>query len=368
MLIADIAGYRGRLTYDKSKPDGTPRKLLDISRLRALGWSSRIGLREGIAAVYRGLRVRPHATNCGCGVHRHTRIATMKAVILAGGLGTRISEESHLKPKPMIEIGGKPILWHIMKIYSAHGINDFIVCCGYKGYVIKEYFANYFLHMSDVTFDMANNKMQVHQASAEPWRVTLVDTGDDSRTGGRLKRVRVLSRRRTVSASPTATASATSTWARLVELLEREKVLAVVTAVQPAGRFGAPESRPLARGQLRGKTTRRRQLDQWRIFRALAEGDRLHRRRHHELGSGRSAAHCARRPACRVPPHGFLAADGHPARQDTVSRICGAPARHRGKSGRESAASGRGKRSCSPVTPDSRADGWRCGCRRWAPR
>jgi len=113
----------------------------------------------------------------------------VKAVILAGGLGTRISEESHLKPKPMIEIGGKPMLWHIMKIYSAHGINDFIVCCGYKGYIIKEYFANYFLHMSDVTFDMANNKMQVHQASAEPWRVTLVDTGDDSRTGGRLKRV-----------------------------------------------------------------------------------------------------------------------------------------------------------------------------------
>ena len=113
----------------------------------------------------------------------------MKAVILAGGLGTRISEESHLKPKPMIEIGGKPILWHIMKIYSAHGIHDFVVCCGYKGYVIKEYFANYFLHMSDVTFDMKNNRMQVHQQKAEPWQVTLVDTGDETNTGGRLKRV-----------------------------------------------------------------------------------------------------------------------------------------------------------------------------------
>jgi len=113
----------------------------------------------------------------------------MKAVILAGGLGTRISEESHLKPKPMIEVGGKPILWHIMKIYSAHGVNDFVVCLGYKGYVIKEYFANYFLHMSDVTFDMTKNNMEVHHKKAEPWRVTLVDTGDGSMTGGRLKRV-----------------------------------------------------------------------------------------------------------------------------------------------------------------------------------
>src|SRR5664280_2518975 len=113
----------------------------------------------------------------------------MKVVILAGGLGTRISEESYLKPKPMIEIGGKPILWHIMKIYSAHGANDFVICCGYKGYVIKEYFANYFLHMSDITFDMADNSMVVHQRKAEPWRVTLVDTGEHTLTGGRLKRV-----------------------------------------------------------------------------------------------------------------------------------------------------------------------------------
>ena len=113
----------------------------------------------------------------------------MKAVILAGGLGTRIREESHLKPKPMIEIGGKPILWHIMKIYSSHGIDEFIVCLGYRGYVIKEYFANYFLHMSDVTFDLAENRMEVHQASAEPWRVTLVDTGENTMTGGRLKRI-----------------------------------------------------------------------------------------------------------------------------------------------------------------------------------
>ena len=114
----------------------------------------------------------------------------MKAVILAGGFGTRISEETHLKPKPMIEIGGKPILWHILKIYSKHGINDFIICCGYRGYLIKEYFANYFLHMSDVTFDMKTNSMKVHQKNVEPWKITLVDTGEKTKTGGRLKRIR----------------------------------------------------------------------------------------------------------------------------------------------------------------------------------
>lgn len=114
----------------------------------------------------------------------------MKAVILAGGLGTRLSEETSLKPKPMVEIGGKPILWHLMKIYSAQGVNDFIICCGFKGYVIKEYFANYFLHMSDVTFDMQENRMEVHEKRAEPWRVTLVDTGETSMTGGRLKRIK----------------------------------------------------------------------------------------------------------------------------------------------------------------------------------
>jgi glucose-1-phosphate cytidylyltransferase len=113
----------------------------------------------------------------------------MKAVILAGGLGTRFAEETSLRPKPMIEIGGRPILWHIMKIYSAHGINDFVICCGYRGYIIKEYFANYFLHMSDVTFDMKANEMIVHEKRAEPWRITLMDTGDQSMTGGRLRRV-----------------------------------------------------------------------------------------------------------------------------------------------------------------------------------
>src|SRR4026209_1191965 len=113
----------------------------------------------------------------------------MKVIILAGGLGTRLSEETTIRPKPMVELGGNPVLWHIMKIYAAHGLNDFVICLGYKGYVIKEYYANYFLHMADVTFELADNRREVHQKASEPWRVTLVDTGDDSQTGGRLKRV-----------------------------------------------------------------------------------------------------------------------------------------------------------------------------------
>ena len=166
----------------------------------------------------------------------------MKAVILAGGLGTRISEETHLKPKPMIEIGGKPILWHIMKIYSAHGVNDFVICCGYKGYVIKEYFANYFLHMSDVTFDMAENSMDVHQRKAEPWRVTLVDTGEETLTGGRLKRVARLYRRtKRRSASPMVTASAMSTSGSSIEFHRRPRQARDGDGRAAAGRYGALE-------------------------------------------------------------------------------------------------------------------------------
>lgn len=163
----------------------------------------------------------------------------MKAVILAGGLGTRISEETHLKPKPMIEIGGKPILWHIMKLYSAHGINDFIVCCGYKGYVIKEYFANYFLHMSDVTFDMENNEMQVHQRKAEPWRVTLVDTGDETLTGGRLKRVLEYVKDEEAFCFTYGDGVADVDISSLLKFHKQHGKLATVTAVQPPGRYGA---------------------------------------------------------------------------------------------------------------------------------
>ncbi len=162
----------------------------------------------------------------------------MKAVILAGGVGTRISEETHLKPKPMIEIGGKPILWHIMKLYSHHGIDDFIVCCGYKGYLIKEYFANYFLHMSDVTFDMRTNTMQVHERHAEPWQVTLVDTGEDTMTGGRLKRVRPYLNGEDFCFTYGDGVGDVDISA-LVAFHIRQGRLATLTATQPPGRFGA---------------------------------------------------------------------------------------------------------------------------------
>ena len=163
----------------------------------------------------------------------------MKAVILAGGLGTRISEETHLKPKPMIEIGGKPILWHLMKIYSSHGINDFIVCCGYKGYVIKEYFANYFLHMSDVTFDIQNNGLEVHHKNAEPWKVTLVDTGEDTMTGGRLKRVSEYISNEECFCMTYGDGLANINISKLINFHKKKGLKATVTATLPPGRFGA---------------------------------------------------------------------------------------------------------------------------------
>ena len=163
----------------------------------------------------------------------------MKAVILAGGFGTRISEETHLKPKPMIEIGGRPMLWHIMKLYSAHGVNDFVICCGYKGYVIKEYFANYFLHMSDVTFDMTSNNMQVHQQNAEPWKVTLVDTGDNSMTGGRLKRVAEYVQDEEAFCFTYGDGVADIDIGASIRFHQEHCKWATVTAVQPPGRYGA---------------------------------------------------------------------------------------------------------------------------------
>lgn len=160
-------------------------------------------------------------------------------MILAGGLGTRISEETHLKPKPMVEIGGRPILWHIMKIYSSHGLNDFIICCGYKGYLIKEYFANYFLHMSDVTFDMSTNSMEVHQKHAEPWRVTLVDTGENTMTGGRIKRVaNFLMNEEFFCLTYGDAVTDLDISATLTQHRMRGK-LATLTAVRPPSRFGS---------------------------------------------------------------------------------------------------------------------------------
>ena len=164
----------------------------------------------------------------------------MKAVILAGGLGTRISEETHLKPKPMVELGGRPLLWHVMKIYSSHGITDFIICVGYKGYVIKEYFANYFLHMSDVTFDMRSNQMEVHQQNAEPWRVTVIDTGETTMTGGRLKRVRPYLGDETFCCTYGDGVGSVNI-GELIAFHRASGLEATVTAVQPPGRYGTLE-------------------------------------------------------------------------------------------------------------------------------
>ncbi|MCH1924605.1 glucose-1-phosphate cytidylyltransferase [Shewanella sp. C32] len=172
----------------------------------------------------------------------------MKAVILAGGLGTRISEETVVKPKPMIEIGGKPILWHILKMYSAHGINDFIICCGYKGYVIKEYFANYFLHMSDVTFNMRDNHMEVHHRRAEPWNVTLVDTGEHSMTGGRLKRVAEHLKDEEAFLFTYGDGVSDVNIGATIDFHRKHGKLATLTATFPPGRFGALD---MQNGQVR---------------------------------------------------------------------------------------------------------------------
>lgn len=167
----------------------------------------------------------------------------MKAVILAGGLGTRISEETMLRPKPMIEIGGKPMLWHIMKMYSAHGVNDFVICCGYRGYVIKEYFANYFLHMSDVTFDLQRNSMEVHQRNAEPWRVTLVDTGDSTMTGGRIRRVADYVKDDEAFCLTYGDGVSDVDLTALLAFHRAHGLMATITATYPLGRFGTLELR-----------------------------------------------------------------------------------------------------------------------------
>ncbi len=163
----------------------------------------------------------------------------MKAVILAGGLGTRLSEETSTRPKPMVEVGGKPILWHIMKMYSSHGINDFVICCGYKGYVIKEYFANYFLHQSDVTFCMKENRMDVHEKRAEPWTVTLVDTGDNSMTGGRLGRVADYIKDEEAFCFTYGDGVGDIDIAKTIEFHKQHGKQATLTATYPPGRFGA---------------------------------------------------------------------------------------------------------------------------------
>ncbi|MDC0528834.1 glucose-1-phosphate cytidylyltransferase [Gammaproteobacteria bacterium] len=165
----------------------------------------------------------------------------MKAVLLAGGLGTRISEETHLRPKPMIEIGGKPIIWHIMKMYSSHGVNEFVICCGYKGYLIKEYFSNYFLHQSDVTFDISKNDVEIHNHSSEPWKITLIDTGDHSMTGGRLKRVKEFIKDEEFFFFTYGDGLSDLDISKTINFHLKHKKLATITAVKPPGRYGALE-------------------------------------------------------------------------------------------------------------------------------
>ena len=200
----------------------------------------------------------------------------MKAVILAGGLGTRLSEETSIRPKPMVEIAGKPILWHIMKTYSAHGINDFIICCGYKGYVIKEYFANYFLYMSDVTFDMRFNQMNVHRGNAEPWRVTLVDTGEKTMTGGRLKRVREHVGNETFCFTYGDGVSNIDI-TKLIAFHKQQKNVSDVDGNAAARTVWSdlPRTRTNQNYPISREARRRRRLDQWRLFRVRTGGDRF---------------------------------------------------------------------------------------------
>ena len=285
----------------------------------------------------------------------------MKVVILAGGLGTRISEESYLKPKPMIEIGGKPILWHIMKIYSAHGVNDFVICCGYKGYVIKEYFANYFLHMSDVTFDMADNSMVVHQRKAEPWRVTLVDTGENTLTGGRLKRVADYIKDEEAFCFTYGDGVSNLDIRSSIEFHFGHGKLATVTAVRPPGRYGALErqgdavtafiEKPRGDGGLINGgffVLSPRCLD-------LIDGD--------DGQLGGLADHPARRhgPDDGVRASRLLARDGHTCATRPCWKSSGHRARRHGKSGIERASatlrSGAASACCSRATPVSRVRG-----------
>ena len=258
----------------------------------------------------------------------------MKLMILAGGLGTRISEESHLRPKPMIEIGGKPILWHIMKIYSSFGINEFIICCGYKGYQIKEYFFNYSLHMSDVTFDMEHDSVKVHSRNVEPWKVTLVDTGESTMTGGRLRRAAPYLDGDDVFCMTYGDGVGDVNIRELLAFHSAHGKLATLTAVHPPARFGALEIQSDDEVvDFREKLEQRRRPDQRGILRPVAQGDRVHRRGSDDLGARPAGAHGARAPAQGIPPPRLLAAHGHLARPDACSKSYGRAAAPPGRRG-----------------------------------
>ncbi len=247
----------------------------------------------------------------------------MKVVILAGGLGTRLAEETELRPKPMVEIGGRPILWHIMKMYTAHGLTDFIICLGYKGYVIKEYFSNYFLHMSDVTFDMRSNAMQVHNAKAEPWSVTLVDTGDTTMIGGRIKRILPFIGDDRAFCLTYGDGVGDVDVSAGIALHFAEGRLATVTATMPPGRFGALETRRA----IASPASRR---SRWAMVAGSMEdssycphGRRVYRERRDGVGTRADGAPGPREPALGLFPPRLLAADGHAARSPSARGALG---------------------------------------------
>ena len=237
----------------------------------------------------------------------------MKAVLLAGGLGTRLSEETGSRPKPMVEIGGKPILWHIMKIYSAHGINDFVICLGYKGYVIKEYFANYFLHSCDVTFDMKCNKMQVHKADVEPWTVTLVETGDETQIGGRIKRVLPYLAGDDAFCLTYGDGVGNVNITKTIEQHREQRLACNCDGHAAAGPFWRVAPRGRSGHRVPGEATRRWRMDQRRVLRAVAEGRRLHRGRRDRMGARADGKTGSGGPTRRLLSRWVLAADGYAA-------------------------------------------------------
>ncbi len=275
----------------------------------------------------------------------------MKAVILAGGFGSRLSEETSVRPKPMVEIGGKPILWHIMKIYAAHGIEEFVICLGYKGYLIKEYFANYYLHTCDVSFDLGRGDMQIHRSETEPWNVTLVDTGEDTMTGGRLQRVLPYLDDEDFCFTY-GDGVADVDIAALIAFHREQGATATVTAVQPPGRFGALDVDGDARSSVRGEAARRRRLDQRRLLRAHTRASA-----HYLAGDRRpcgSRSRCARSRARASSRATATTASGRRwtrCATATTSRSCGLPAPRPGGRGRDTRMSAQEQAPIATVDP-----------------
>ena len=237
----------------------------------------------------------------------------MKAMILAGGLGSRLSEETIVRPKPMVEIGGHPILWHVMKIYSSFGINEFVICLGYKGYLIKEYFSQYLLHTSDVTIDLKNNQIDFHARRSEPWRVTLVETGAETETGGRIRRALPYVRDDEAFCLTYGDGVADIDIAKLVAFHRSHGKLATVTGVRPPGRFGSLQLQEFDRHRLHREATRGWRLDQWRVFCRQSPGCGFDWRRFHRLGTGAAGTTGKARRNARLSSRRVLATHGHVA-------------------------------------------------------